>query len=53
MYNGGTSGYDSLVEMGVNSAMTSVRSMTTEQLSALLDSEDQLDALVASLSQAS
>ncbi|PAV60074.1 hypothetical protein WR25_19560 [Diploscapter pachys] len=49
MYNGGTSGYDSLVEMGVNTAMASVRSMTTEQLSALLDSEDQLDALVRSL----
>ncbi|EPB79943.1 modifier of rudimentary (Mod(r)) protein [Ancylostoma ceylanicum] len=50
MYNS-QSTYDSLVDVCVNSAMASIRSMTTDQLNELLYNESRLDNLIDNLPQ--
>ncbi|CAB3398887.1 unnamed protein product [Caenorhabditis bovis] len=43
--------YESLVDLAVSSAMTNCKSMTTEQLSAMLDDDALLDSFIDSLPQ--
>lgn len=50
MYNS-QSGYDSLVDVCVNSAVANLRTMTVDQLNDLLYNESRFDALIDSLPQ--